>query len=241
MTGDSPGAPGALAGLHSAFMAKMLTPDRMFDELTTACNALTASGANVSANNKAKTDLVLFTTTAQGGKTCEACDGCGVAETTARSTFGRYPEDRTRSYDRRDDRGHDYDARGKSSGRGRGRGSSNSDWRRGGPGRPRRRAQRRGIPTRRPRTQLRRTQQGWWTRQRPRQLQRRVASQRGWPRRRAQRTRRPRRVFANRRHSVRLARRIRRGGLVVGVGGLIGRIYCPGPSCGSNCISANIR
>ena len=46
----------ALAGLHSTPTAQMLTPEQMFDELTIACNALTASGAGVFAGNKARQD-----------------------------------------------------------------------------------------------------------------------------------------------------------------------------------------
>ena len=41
-----------MSDLHSAFMTKDLTPEQMPGELTIACNALTASGADVFARNK---------------------------------------------------------------------------------------------------------------------------------------------------------------------------------------------
>ena len=80
----------ALAGLHSALMAKTLTPGPMLGELTTACNALTASGVDVFAGNKVGSDLVLSAATARGMRTCESCNGCGTAEATAHNTIGRY-------------------------------------------------------------------------------------------------------------------------------------------------------
>jgi hypothetical protein len=71
-------------------MAKALTPEQMLGELTTSCNALTASGVNVFAGNKAGTDLVLSAATARGTRTCESCNGRGAIEATSHNTFGRY-------------------------------------------------------------------------------------------------------------------------------------------------------
>ena len=88
-TRDPPRGPGALAGLHSALMFKTLMPEHMLSELTTAYNALTASGANVSAGNKVETYLVLSAATARGMGTCESCNGSGAAEATAHNTIGR--------------------------------------------------------------------------------------------------------------------------------------------------------
>ena len=121
--------------MYTALVAKTLTPGHMFAKLANACNALTAFGVNMFANDKTRQDLVLSaTTTERHENTCEACDGRGVIEATVRGTSGRYPGDRTRSYDRCDGRGRGQDARSRGGGRGRGRGSSNSDWRSSGGG-----------------------------------------------------------------------------------------------------------
>ena len=80
-----------MAGLHSAFMAKAVTPGHIFSELTIARNAPTTSGVDVFTGNKARADLVLPATTTQGGKTCETCNGRGAIGTTAHNTSGRHP------------------------------------------------------------------------------------------------------------------------------------------------------
>ena len=112
-TRDPPRAPEALAGLHSALIAKTLAPEPMLGELTTACNALTTSGVDVLTSNKTRVDVIMSATTTQGGKACKACNGRGIAEATARNTSERYPEDRGRSYGRRGGRGRGYEARGR--------------------------------------------------------------------------------------------------------------------------------
>ena len=94
----------------------------MLGEPTIACNALTASGADVFAGNKVGADLVLSAVTTQGTKTCDLCNGRGIIETIAHNTFGRY--------DRRDGRGRGGCGDGYG---GRDRDRSNySDWRHGG-------------------------------------------------------------------------------------------------------------
>ena len=69
----------------------------MLGELTIACNALTASGADVFAGNKGGTGLILSAAATQGAKTCESGNGRSIIENAAHNTFGRY--------DRHDERG----------------------------------------------------------------------------------------------------------------------------------------
>ena len=88
-TRDPPRGLEALAGLHSALMAKTLTPEQMFGELTTACNALTASGVDVFAGNKVGTDLVLPAVIPRGTGTCESCNGRGTVEAAAHHYKGQ--------------------------------------------------------------------------------------------------------------------------------------------------------
>ena len=64
-------------------MAKELTPGQMLGELMVVCNALTASGVDVPADNKRGADLVLSAATTQGTKTCDSCNGRGIIEATA--------------------------------------------------------------------------------------------------------------------------------------------------------------
>ena len=71
-------------------MTKELTPEQMLGELTTARNALTASGADVLAGNKGGTDFFLSVATTQGAKTCDSCNGRCTIETAVHNTLGRY-------------------------------------------------------------------------------------------------------------------------------------------------------
>ena len=103
-------------------MAKTLTPAQMLGELTITCSALTASGVDVFAGDKAGTDLVLSAATAQGATMCESCNGRSAIEATAHNTLGRY--------DRRDGPGRGG-LGGGHGGRDRDRTSYSNNWRHG--------------------------------------------------------------------------------------------------------------
>ena len=97
----------------------------MLGEPTIACNALTASGADVFAGNKVGADLVLSAVTTQGANTCESCNGRGIIEATVHNPLGRSGWRDRRGRGRRGDGhgGHDRD-----------RTSYSSNWRHGGRG-----------------------------------------------------------------------------------------------------------
>ena len=88
-TRNPPRALEALPGLRRALMAKELTPGQMLGELMVVCNALTASGVDVPADNKRGADLVLSAATTQGAKICDSYNGRGTIETITHDMFGR--------------------------------------------------------------------------------------------------------------------------------------------------------